>query len=295
MAEAPLQAAIARLPIGRRHPAFRDAGFLVGCAIVAGLAMVAVLADVIAPHDPYSQSLIRRLRPPVWYSGGSWTYPLGTDAFGRDYLSRLIHGTRISLAVGAAAASIAGLIGASLGVVAGYAGGIVDRVASYVISTRLALPSLLIALAILQVGGSGLGIVILVLGLTHWDRFAVVMRTVTRQVESQDYITRARTMGCSDWRIITRDVVPNVFSHFVVVFTFEMAQCILATAILSFLGLGIQAPEPSWGLMMAEGRTWLTTAPWLTTAAGLALMLLVLAINLVGDGLRARLTPERRH
>jgi peptide/nickel transport system permease protein len=271
-----------------------DLGFLLGCAILAFLLVVALFADAIAPHDPYAQSLVRRLRPPAWSAEGSSVYPLGTDAFGRDYLSRLIHGTRISLAVGAGAAIIAGLIGSALGVLGGYCGGLVDRVVSYAISTRLALPSLLIALAILQVAGSGLGIVILVLGLTNWDRFAVVMRTVTRQVRRQDYVTRARTMGASDWRIVTRDVFPNVFSHFVVIFTFEMAQCILAAAVLSVLGLGIQAPEPSWGLMMAEGRNWLTTSPWLITNAGLALMLLVLAVNLVGDGLRNRLTPQSR-
>ncbi|MFI5013023.1 MAG: ABC transporter permease [Hyphomicrobiales bacterium] len=276
----------------RRRP--RDLGFFLGCAILALLLVVALFAEAIAPHDPYAQSLMRRLKPPAWSAGGSSAYPLGTDAFGRDYLSRLIYGTRISLAVGAGAAVIAGLIGSALGILGGYCGGLVDRAVSYVISTRLALPSLLIALAILQVGGSGLGVVILVLGLTNWDRFAVVMRTVTRQTRRQDYVTRARTMGCSDWRIVTRDVFPNVFNHFVVVLTFEMAQCILAAAVLSFLGLGIQAPEPSWGLMMAEGRNWLTASPWLITNAGLALMLLVLAINLVGDGLRNRLTPESR-
>ncbi len=269
-------------------------GFWVGCVIALGLCLLALFAPAIAPHDPFAQSLVRRLKPPIWAANGSWSYPLGTDAFGRDYLSRLIFGTRISLVVGAGAALIAGLIGSTIGIVGGYFGGIADRVVSYVISTRLALPSLLIALAVLQVAGSGLTVVTLVLGFTNWDRFAVVMRTVTRQVRRETYVTRARIMGSSDWRIIACDVFPNVFSHFVVVFTFEMAQCILAAAVLSFLGLGIQAPEPSWGLMMAEGRAWLTADPWLITNAGCALMLLVLAINLVGDGLRERLTPEGR-
>src|SRR5262249_46841354 len=154
---------------------------IIGCILLAGLALVALLAELIAPHDPYAQRLVLRLKPPFWSTGGSLAYPLGTDAFGRDYLSRLIYGTRISIMVGFASASLAGLIGAFLGLVGGYCGGFVDRTVSYVISTRLALPSLLIALAILQVGGSGLGIVALVLGLTNWDRFAVVMRSATRQ------------------------------------------------------------------------------------------------------------------
>jgi peptide/nickel transport system permease protein len=279
---------IGRAWIGRR------AGFFLGCTLLALLAAAAVFADQLAPHDPYAQSLVRRLRPPVWEDGGSWSYVLGTDGFGRDYLARLIYGARISLAVGLGAAAIAGAIGATIGMLGGYAGGAVDRIVSYVIAARLALPSLLIALAILQAGGSGLAVVILVLGFTHWDRFAVVMRTVTRQVSRQDYIASARAVGCSPTRIVLQEIVPNVASHAIVVFTFETAQCVLATAALSFLGLGIQAPEPSWGLMMAEGRVWLTTQPWLITAAGLALMLMVLAINLVGDGLRDRLTPESR-
>jgi peptide/nickel transport system permease protein len=268
-----------------------DLGFAFGSALLIGFVLTAIFADLIAPHDPYVQHLTLRLKPPIWATGGNPSYPLGTDAFGRDYLSRLIYGTRISLIVGVAAASLAGLIGSSLGILGGYCGGWVDRIVSYVISTRLAMPPLLIALAILQVGGSGLGIVVLVLGLTNWDRFAVVMRTATRQVAAREFVTRAHTMGASDWRIMTREIFPNVFGHFVVIFTFEMAQCVLAAAALSFLGLGIQAPEPSWGLMMAEGRTWLTTNPWLITNAGLALMGLVLAIYLVGDGLRDRLTP----
>lgn len=262
-----------------------SAGLLVGGAILAAFVVIAALADVLSPHDPYSQSLLRRLRPPIW-SGGSWEYPLGTDAFGRDYLSRLLHGTRISLAVGLGGAALAGLIGATLGVIAGYFGGWADRVVSFVIATRLALPSLLVALAVLQVAGSGLVIVIVVLALTHWDRFAVVMRAVVRQTARMDFITRARAMGSSDARIVAQEIMPNVIGHFLVIFAFEMAQCILAAAVLSFLGLGIQAPEPSWGLMMAEGRNLMTVNPWLISIAGIALMLLVLAVNLVGDGLR---------
>ena len=262
-----------------------------GLALLAIFVLLALLAGVLSPHDPYAQSLVRRMRPPGW-SGGSWTYPLGTDAFGRDYLSRLLHGTRISLAVGLGGAALSAVVGVLLGVMAGYFGGWIDRMVSFIVSTRLALPSLLVALAVLQIAGSGLLIVIVVLALTHWDRFAVVMRTSVRQVSQMDYIARARCMGSSGGRILAQDILPNVMGHLVVIFTFEMAQCILAAAALSFLGLGIQAPEPSWGLMMAEGRKVMTINPWLISLPGLALMLMVLAVNLLGEGLREQLTPE---
>jgi len=267
-------------------------GFVIGLVLLLGFVAVAVCAGYLASHDPYAQSLLRRLRKPVW-AGGNWDYPLGTDTFGRDYLARLIYGTRISLAVGFGGAAAAGVIGAVLGILAGYFGGLVERVVSLVISTRLALPSLLLALAVLQVAGSGLWIVILVLGLTHWDRFAVVMRTVVRQTARMDFVTRARIMGASDPRLILQEILPNVAGPFIVIFTLEMAQCILAAATLSFLGLGIQAPEPSWGLMMSEGRGVIAANPWLITIAGVTLMLLVLSVNLVGDGLRTLLSEQR--
>lgn len=267
--------------------------FRFGLVLLAGFVILAVFAPWIAPYDPYSQSLMARLKPPVW-AGGTWAHPFGTDPFGRDYLSRLIWGTRISLIVGLGAASVAMLIGVTLGVVAGVFGGIANRTVSFVIAVRLALPSLLLALAILQLAGSGLFIVVLVLALTHWDRFAVVLRTASRQVASQDFVTRARAMGASEGRIVRTEILPNVLNSIVIIFTFEMAQCILAAAALSFLGLGIQAPEPSWGLMMSEGRMFLVVNPWLITIAGLALMLLVLSVNLVGDGLRERLAPKER-
>lgn len=266
--------------------------FQFGLVLLVAIVLAAVFADQLAPHDPYAQSLLRRLRPPMWAARGTSDYPLGTDGFGRDTLSRLLYGARISLIVGLAGAALAGLIGTSLGMLAGYAGGVVDRLISILITTRLALPALLVALAILQIAGSGLWIVVLVLGLTAWDRYAVVMRTATVQVRGRDYVTRARLLGCSHAYILTREIFPNVASPFAVVFTFECAQCILAAAVLSFLGLGIQAPEPSWGLMMAEGRKYISSDPAQIGFAGLALMLLVLAINLVGDGIRARLAPD---
>jgi peptide/nickel transport system permease protein len=284
--------ATAKLPLWRR--ALRHKGFMFGAVILGFYIVIALAAPWITPHDPYAQSLVRRLRPPVWAPNGSWTYVLGTDPFGRDYLSRLIYATRTALTVAAASALAAGLIGSTLGLAAGYFRGRVDQVISLIISTRLAFPSLLIALAVLQVAGSGLWIVVVVLGLTLWDRFAVVLRTAVMQISRQDYVLAARSFGSSHMRIMFKEIAPNVFGHFLVVFSYEAGQAVLAATALSFLGLGIQAPQPTWGLMMAEGRNWLLTNPWLIANAGIALMFLVLAMNLVGDGLRDILTPNEK-
>jgi peptide/nickel transport system permease protein len=266
----------------------------VGAIVLLVFVVLGFGAPWLAPHDPYAQSLMRRLRPPVWAPNGSWTYPLGTDSFGRDYLSRLMHGARLALIVAFSAALLAGAIGTVLGVVAGYMRGRVDRAISLLISTRLALPSLLVALAVLQVAGSGILVVVLVLGLTLWDRFAVVLRTAVLQIGRLDYVLAARASGASHVRIMARELAPNILGHFLVVFSYEAGQAVLAATALSFLGLGIQPPEPTWGLMMAEGRNWLMVNPWLIAIAGFALMLLVLAMNLVGDALRDVLTPGER-
>ena len=274
--------------------ALRHKGFVVGALVLLVFVVLGFGAPWLAPHDPYAQSLMRRLRPPVWAPKGSWTYPLGTDSFGRDYLSRLMHGARLALIVAFSAALLAGAIGTVLGVVAGYMRGRVDRAISLLISTRLALPSLLVALAVLQVAGSGMLVVVLVLGLTLWDRFAVVLRTAVLQIGRLDYVLAARASGASHARIMVTELAPNILGHFLVVFSYEAGQAVLAATALSFLGLGIQPPEPTWGLMMAEGRNWLMVNPWLIAIAGFALMLLVLAMNLVGDALRDVLTPGER-
>jgi peptide/nickel transport system permease protein len=205
-----------------------------------------------------------------------------------------MHGARLALIVAFSAALLAGAIGTILGVVAGYMRGRVDRAISLLISTRLALPSLLVALAVLQVAGSGILVVVLVLGLTLWDRFAVVLRTAVLQIGRLDYVLAARASGASHARIMARELAPNILGHFLVVFSYEAGQAVLAATALSFLGLGIQPPEPTWGLMMAEGRNWLMVNPWLIAIAGFALMLLVLAMNLMGDALRDVLTPGER-
>jgi peptide/nickel transport system permease protein len=220
---------------------------------------------------------------------------LGTDKLGRDYLSRLLYGARISLTIGLAAATISGLIGTTLGVLAGYFGGRVDAVISYIITTRLALPVVLVALAMASLVGGSLKVVIVLLGLLLWDRFAVVTRSVTQQLRDAEFIAAAKALGASTPYILLREILPNIMSALTVVITLEMAHAILLEATLSFLGLGVQPPLPSWGLMVAEGKAYMFFQPWVIMIPGIALALLVLAINLLGDGIRDMNAPDGRN
>ncbi|MBM9595432.1 ABC transporter permease [Roseitranquillus sediminis] len=274
--------------------AFKHSAFMVGVVIFVLIVLMALAAPLLAPHDPYVQSMTNRLVPPIWMENGTWEHPLGTDGLGRDYLSRILYGARISLIIGIFTVITSGLIGTTLGVLAGYFGGRVDLVVNFVVMTRLTLPVIMVALAIVSIVGGSLIVVILVLGLLLWDRFAVVMRSATMQVRSQEYVLAARAVGCSTPYIIIREILPNIFGSLVVIGTFEMANAILLEAALSFLGLGVQPPTPSWGLMVAEGRQYLLFEPWLIMVPGAAIFALVLAINLLGDGLRDILTPENR-
>ena len=219
-------------------------GLIFGMGIVGLLVLVAILAPVLAPHDPYAQSLMKRMAPPV-FLGGTWEHPLGTDHLGRDYLSRLIYGARVSLLIGAVAALISGVIGTAMGVAAGYFGGKVDAVVTFLINVRLAMPVVLVALAVVAILGGSLTVVICVLGLLLWDRFAVVMRASTLQVSRRDYVAAAQVIGASTPRILLTEIMPNIFNNLIVVITLEMAHAILLEAALSFLGLGVQPPTPS--------------------------------------------------
>lgn len=270
-------------------------GLLIGAGVLAAVVLMALAAPLLAPYDPYDQDLARRLIPPIWHGAGTWAYPLGTDMLGRDYLSRVIYGSRISLLIGFAVMLISGLIGTALGVAAGYFGGKVDLVVTYLVTVRLALPVILVALAVVALVGSSLWLVILVLGLLKWDRFAVVMRSTTMQVRGLDYVVAARATGCSTARIVLGELLPNVADALVVVATLEMASAILLEAALSFLGLGVQPPLPSWGLMISEAKSYMFFSAWLITIPGAALLALVLAINLVGDGIRDVTAPEGRN
>ncbi|MCH8951742.1 MAG: ABC transporter permease [Proteobacteria bacterium] len=280
-----------------RRRVFHHAGLVIGASVLITIVLMALLAPYIAPHDPLDQVLDRRLIPPIWFDSdkATWTFPLGTDHFGRDYLSRLIWGARISLMIGVSAMLISGVIGTTIGVLAGYFGGRVDMVANFIITTRLSMPVVLVALAVVSMVGSSLTVVIWVLGLLIWDRFAVVMRSATMQVRNLDFVASAQALGCSTARIVLSEILPNVANHLIVVATIEMAHAILLEAALSFLGLGVQPPEPSWGLMISEAKGLMFFDAWLIAIPGTALFLLVLSINLLGDGLRDVTAPDGRN
>ncbi len=276
-----------------RKRVFGHQGLLIGLAVVILLTLVAIFAPWLAPHDPYAQTLASRMEPPV-FMGGCWEHPLGTDHLGRDYLSRLIYGARVSLLIGAVAALISGVIGTTMGVAAGYFGGKVDAVVTFLINVRLAMPVVLVALAVVAILGGSLEVVIVVLGLLLWDRFAVVMRASTMQVRRREYVAAAQVIGASTPRILLSEIMPNIANNLIVVVTLEMAHAILLEAALSFLGLGVQPPTPSWGLMVSEGKNMMLFEPWLVLIPGAVLFVLVLAINLMGDGLRDVTAPENR-
>jgi peptide/nickel transport system permease protein len=274
-------------------PSLRYLALALGALIVGGTALVAIFAPWIAPHDPFAQNLAGRLIPPAWMHGGTPAHWLGTDQLGRDYLSRLILGARISMLIGVSTVICSGAIGVTLGILGGFFGGFVDDVVMFLITCRLSIPLILVALATVSLIGSSLELVILILGLLLWDRFAVVTRTATMQVRNLDYVAAAWAAGASRAHILLREVLPNILQHIIVVATLEMALAILAEAVLSFLGIGVPPPLPSWGLMIAEGKDYMFFSPWVIMIPGIALFMLVLGINLLGDGLRDLLRAAR--
>jgi peptide/nickel transport system permease protein len=277
-----------------RRRIFGHYGLVFGITGLGLILVIALFAPLLAEHDPYSQDLLARMKPPFWMAGSDPDHVLGTDHLGRDYLARLLYGARISLAIGFIAALISGLIGTTMGVAAGYFGGRVDLVVTFLINVRLAMPVVLVALAVVAILGGSLHVVVTVLGLLLWDRFAVVMRSSVLQVRDLEYVNAAKAIGCSTRRIILSEIMPNVVNNLIVVATLEMAHAILLEAALSFLGLGVQPPTPSWGLMISEGKQMMLFEPWLIAIPGVALFILVLAINLLGDGLRDVTAPENR-
>ena len=271
----------------------RNAGFLFGVVICGIVVFAALFGNALIPHDPFVQNLNNRLVPPFWMEGTQAGHLLGTDQLGRDYLARLVYGARISLLIGLTTMIVSGLIGITIGTMGGYFGGIVDDVVMFLITCRLSIPVTLVALAVVGLLGSSLTLVLSTLGLLLWDRFAVVARSTTMQVRNLDYVSAAVCAGSSTPRLLFREILPNIAPHLAVVATLEIALAILLEAALSFLGLGVPAPLPSWGLMIAEGRDYMFFSPWVIMIPGVTLFIFVMGVNFVGDGLRSLLGAEQ--
>jgi ABC-type dipeptide/oligopeptide/nickel transport system permease subunit len=265
----------------------------VGGSMIALAVACAVLAPWLAPHDPYLQALSLRLAPPVWEAGGSWRFPLGTDALGRDLLSRIIYGARISISAGALAVALSMLLGVALGLLAGYYRGAVDTAVSNLVNVLLAFPFLLLALATAAAVGPGFGTMVVVLGVTGWPVYTRVVRAETLKYRERDFVQAARALGGGSLRIIRAHVLPNLVSTIIVMSSLEVARMIILESFLSFLGIGIQPPTPSWGAMLGEGRVYTLTHWWLAAFPGAAIFATTLGINLFGDGLRDLLDPHR--
>ncbi|MFE3515604.1 ABC transporter permease [Streptomyces sp. NPDC059166] len=261
-------------------------------AFLALVVVCALFAPLIAPADPNAQNLLERLQPPAWQHGGSTAHLLGTDQLGRDLLSRVIHGTRVSLLVGAGAALLAGVIGTLIGLASGYFGGAVDRVLMRIADVQLAFPAILLALAIVGFLGSGLWYVILVLGVTGWVSYARVVRSEVLSLRTRDFITEARAIGVGDAAIMRRHLLPNVMAPLATIGTLHVAAAVVAEASLSYLGLGVPKETVTWGSMLADGQLYLGTAWWVAVFPGVALMLTSLAVNITGDALRDVADPK---
>lgn len=267
-------------------------GFKFGLSLLLAIAFAGVFGPMMLGLSPYEQDLTMRLLPPVWVEGGVWEHWLGTDGNGRDYLTRILFGARISIIIGLGAACVGMLIGVSLGVIAGFFGGWVDQVVNFILTCQLALPGLLLAMTIVFLVGPSIFVVIMVIGALHWTLFLVVARSATKRIRSLDYVSAAEAIGASKFQIMIKDILPNLMNQIVVIFTLEVGVAILSEASLSFLGVGIQPPTPSWGLLIAEGKDALFYQPWLIILPGIALFMLVVAINMMGDGIRDITDPE---
>lgn len=285
------EAAISPLRLGLGRFA-RNRTALVAAGVILAFVFAALAAPVIAPHDPADADLFRRLQPPAWQEGGDWAFPLGCDSLGRDILSRLLFGARVSLLVAALVIGIAAVIGTLAGLAAGYLRGWTDTLISRLVDTLLGFPYLVFAIGLMAMMGPGLHNIVLVLIYKEWVFSCRVVRGETLAAREQDYVEAARALGCGTRHIMLREILPNVLSPVLVVATFRMAYVIIMEASLSFLGLGVQPPTPSWGSMVADGREHLVDAWWVSTLPGLAILALVLSINLASQGLRDAFDPR---
>jgi len=262
--------------------------------IIALLLLCAIFSPWIAPHDPIKQSLANALKPPFWQQGGSPDYILGTDNLGRDILSRIIYGARISIIVGFAGVILSGVLGTSLGIIAGYFGGKIDSVIMRFTDMMLSLPYILIAIAIIGAVGPSLTNLIIVLGITQWVGYTRIVRFEAMSLSKSEFIEMAVISGCKWWRILLVHILPNVLNTAVVLATLDVGKMIIFEAAMSFLGLGVKPPTPSWGGMLADGRVYLTFAWWIATFPGIAICITVLGGNLLGDWLRDELDPRHQ-
>jgi peptide/nickel transport system permease protein len=265
---------------------------MIGTFMVVSVVLVALLAPLLAPHDPSQHNRRERFQPPVWMDGGNATHLLGTDQLGRDVLSRLLHGSRISVAVGVASVIIGGTLGALFGLLAGLYGGRVDTIISRAIDTFLALPFLILVLAVIGILGPSLMTIILVLGFTGWATYARVVRGETLAMREREFVGAAQALGASRMRVAAKHVFPNITASVIVLATLDVAATILAESSLSFLGLGVQPPAVTWGLMISSGRDYLSSAWWLAVFPGLCISYTVLGVIFLGDFLRDVLDPK---
>ncbi|MGH7332891.1 MAG: ABC transporter permease [Candidatus Rokuibacteriota bacterium] len=286
----------ATLNLAWRFAAFRREGLpVVPLAIMGVLALTAIFADVIAPHDPQIGILGARFKPPFWQAGGTTEYLLGTDHLGRDVLSRLILGARVSMVVGLTAVIIAGTIGTLLGILSGYLGRWVDQVIMRITDAWLAFPGLVLAIFLAAVVGPSERNIIIILAATYWTRYARVIRGEVLSLKERDFVRLAIVAGCSKRTIMRRHMLPNVLNSAFVIATLMLGVVIVAEASLSFLGVGVPPPKPAWGLMLADGKKGLMAGYWwLTVFPGACIMLMVLSANLLGDWLRVKLDPQLR-
>lgn len=294
MGNAPAEPANAATTRGWRALSDRQRGWILAATLLALLAAVAVVLPWLAPYDPAAIKLSARLRPPVWEARGSWANVLGTDNLGRDVFSRILHGARLSILIGAAVVAASASFGVLVGLIAGFAGGRVDAALMRWVDVHVAFPGLLLSLVILVILGPGPGTVILALALNGWMVYARQIRSVVLSVRQLPYIESAEMAGARAGRILLRHILPNLAAPLITLMVLEFARVVLAEAALSFLGVGVQPPAVSWGLDVANGRNYLTSAWWLATFPGLSIALTVLIVNVAASRLRLALDPRER-
>jgi peptide/nickel transport system permease protein len=293
---APAPSRAAGLTLAWRTAAYHAEGVpVMPVLILLVLAFLAAFADFVAPHNPEVGTLSLRFRPPAWVAGGSSEYLLGTDHIGRDVLSRLIFGARVSMLVGFLAVLFAGFVGTVLGILAGYIGGWVDQVIMRLTDAWLALPALMFAIFLAAIVGPSEFNIVIILGVVYWTRYARVIRGEVLSLKERDFVRLAIVAGCSKWTIMRRHILPNVLNTAIVLATLMLGVVIVTEAALSFLGVGVPPPKPAWGLMLADGKKGLMAGYWwLTVFPGVCIVLMVLAANLLGDWLRVKLDPQLR-